>query len=193
MPKYFHFRSDDKEFNAPLHSMRCTCIKGDGHQCKNRVVFGLPYCHVHEKSKKHLVVKTSTIPNSGDGVFVVDTLVGVNDVVFKKDVKICAYSGELITRAQLEERYGDATAPYGIQLNKNMCEDGALERGIGTLLNHNPKKSNVRFSIGTNNRINIVATKNIKNGAELFVSYGNKYRMHEQGVESCTNNKKFTL
>ena len=194
MVKYFHFHSDDRTFDAPLVSRQCTCIKANGMQCKNRVVIGLPFCHVHEKSVRHLVVKPSTIPNSGNGVFVVDTGIAANAVAFQTGAKITAYSGQVLTEPALIERYGEVnTAPYGIQLNHHLFEDAATHRGIGSLINHCPKKANVRFSLGAGNRVNVVAIKNIKNGSELFVNYGNAYRMHEEGVQSSTNNKKLTV
>ena len=52
--------------------------------------------------------------------------------------------------------------------------------------------ANVRFSISANNKIKIIATKNIKNNAELFVNYGNDYNFNEP-VSTSTNNRKWTV
>ena len=78
------------------------------------------------------------------------------------------------------ERYGSYTAPYGIQISKRQNEDGALHRGIGSLVNHPPHngRSNARFSV-SKQRIVLVATKNIRNNQEIFVNYGRDYRFNE--------------
>jgi hypothetical protein len=96
--------------------------------------------------------------------------------------------GEIINQQQLFHKYGQYTAPYGIQINANTYEDGARHRGVGSLINHKPvAQSNVRFSIGRDKKAYIVATKNIRNKAELYVSYGRGYRFNEQGVETPSN------
>lgn len=58
------------------------------------------------------------------------------------------------------------------------------------MINHASRsRSNCKFSISRNNRnralddlIVIKALKNIRNGQELLVDYGNNYDMNEEGV-----------
>ena len=59
------------------------------------------------------------------------------------------YDGELVDSTTLEERYGDDTAPYGIHINRDRYEDGALHRGVGTLVNQSPtaNRTNARFGV----------------------------------------------
>ena len=71
--------------------------------------------------------------------------------------------------------------------------DGAIRRGIGSLLNHNPKKANCRFSICRDNTIAIVAIKHIKNFQELYLNYGKQYIMNEPNIAYSTNNKKYNV
>ena len=75
-----------------------------------------------------------------------------------------------INQQQLFHRYGQYTAPYGIQISTNTYEDGARHRGIGSLINHKQvAQFYVRFSIARDKKAYIVATKNIRNKAELYV------------------------
>ena len=138
-------------------------------------------------------MKTSTIPDAGDGLFARRGSVDDRTIVFKSGDVICQYNGEIISQQTLEERYGDNTAPYGVELRAGRKEDGALARGVGTLINHYPRKKNCRIAVNRANRAQIIAIKNIKNGDELFVSYGRSYRFNEDGVETSTNGRKYTV
>ena len=104
---------------------------------------------------------------------------------------ICPYNGQVINTHQLEQRYGEQTAPYAIRVKDNKYEDAALQRGIGSLANHKPRaQSNTEFVV-SRDHINLRATKNIRNGQELFVSYGNDYHFNEPGVHTTTNRSKY--
>jgi hypothetical protein len=196
MVKYFHWHIPDLDiyYDKPLQSNRCEEIKPDGHQCRRKVVMGAPYCNIHLKYKHFLVIRDSTIQNAGKGVFVFHPQKQEDEIIFKKGERICYYEGEVLTHDQFLERYTahDKTAPYTVQLHNNKFEDGALKRGIGSLLNHKRMSGcNCKLSISHNNRAQIIATKNIYNYEELFINYGRSYRFNEAGVETSTNNKKY--
>jgi hypothetical protein len=193
MPKYFHFHIDTKHmthhFDAQMHTMRCEYVKQNGERCKNNVIIGQPFCWIHERVGNHLKIAKSLIQDAGLGLFAYN---GKDDreVVFKKGEVICPYYGEIIDERELIRRYADKTAPYAIEIKAHeIYEDGALQRGIGSLVNHWPRKKNVRFSVSRERRVNIVALRNIRNGEELYVSYGRGYRMGENGVEFSTSNR----
>ena len=59
------------------------------------------------------------------------------------------------------------------------------------MINHSNARVNCRFSIGHNNRANIVATKTIKYNQELFLNYGSEYQLNEDTCSS-TNRSKHT-
>ena len=103
-----------------------------------------------------------------------------NAIILRTGTKLIEYDGELVDSTTLEERYGDDTAPYGIHINRDRFEDGALHRGVGTLVNQSPvaNRTNARFGV-SKNRIVLFATKNIRNGQEIFVRYGSEYRFNE--------------
>ena len=153
---------------------------------------GLPYCHVHLKYKHHLRIKKSLIPDSGDGVFVINPKKDDNEVIFKSGAIICMYEGKVMTVEELEDIYGDYNAPYGVLLNNHEVENADIHRGVGAMINHknNKQQVNCRISVNRQNRAQIVATKNIKNNAELYLHYGDAYKFNEEGVITKTDNKK---
>jgi hypothetical protein len=199
MSKYFHFHYPNHEYDVQLQSWQCAHLKPDDTYCKRRVVIGLPLCYQHTASDYKLKIKESSIPNAGLGLYAYDKTKEIGDIVFdfnnrtKKGVKICPYFGEVIDEPTLISRYGQYTAPYGIKLNNGLYEDGARERGIGSLLNHKNKiHCNCKFSVGRDNRIYIVSTKKIKNGDELFVNYGRDYKFNDP-VQTSTNRNKLKV
>lgn len=194
--KYFHFHvpSSNIDFNHPIMAQQCEQIKDDGERCKKRVAQGCPYCFLHLKYKHFLCIKPSTIEQAGLGVFVCNIKENNDFIVYRKNQKICPFDGEVITKEVLDDRYGEYTAPYAIEIHNDMVEDGATKRGIGSIINHQPNaRTNCRYSITRDNHAWIVATKDIKNNTELFVNYGSSYRFGERGVQFSTNYKKKTV
>jgi hypothetical protein len=195
MPKYFHWHAPNSEWDAELAKFRCEGTNKDGTQCKERaVIIGLPLCFQHTASVYHLKIKQSTIPNAGLGLFAYDRTKADNEIVFKPGDDICNYFGEVVTKEILDARYGDYTAPYGIVVsaNQNKYEDTAIQRGIGSLINHQVRsRTNCRF-VNNHHFIKIRAHKNIRNGVELFINYGNDYRFDDE-VQYSTNTKVRTL
>jgi hypothetical protein len=92
--------------------------------------------------------------------------------VFKKGEKIVKYTGEKISEKKLEDRYGDFTAPYALQIGINgPIVDAALDRGIASLSNHKPlSRANAELSESGF----IKAKKPILDGAEIYVTYGDE-------------------
>jgi SET domain-containing protein len=128
------------------------------------------------------------------GLFAYDKTKADDEIIFKPNDDICNYFGQVVTKEILDERYGNYTAPYGIEVsaNQNKYEDTATQRGIGSLINHRPKsRTNCRF-VNNYQFIKIRAHKNIRNGAKLFINYGRDYRFNDE-VEYSTNTKVRTL
>ena len=46
---YFHFHSPELTIDGKLKSMQCEAFKESGHQCQNKTVIGLDFCHIHRK------------------------------------------------------------------------------------------------------------------------------------------------
>jgi hypothetical protein len=197
--KYFHFLNEDKntQFDAPLNSQQCIhIIPRTGQQCKRRVVIGSPCCFQHCDDKYNLQIKNSTIPNAGVGIFAFNkNKQQQRKPVFKEDTMIVPYHGELINKRQLNQRYGNKTAPYAVQLSK-YYEDGAIQRGIGSLANTKNKTHNnaiLTYRETKPRTAQLKATKNIYHGQEILVDYGDEYRLNERGAKHSTNNYKNRL
>jgi SET domain-containing protein len=133
------------------------------------------------ESEKNLKVQPSTIEGAGRGLFAFNKKEADNEIVFHKGDRITSYNGEFIDRDVLLQRYDVHTAPYGIQYDRDTYINSALLRGIGSLINHTQmKNTNVRFSVDRRNTaINLVATKNVRNGDELLVNYGRDYEFED--------------
>jgi hypothetical protein len=198
MPKYFHFHTPEFNFNAPLVSKQCEYLFPDGHRCRKKCQIGLPMCRPHLRKFYNVDVRPSTIPNAGLGVFAYDKTKGEREIVFKKNETIIPYASEYLPDGEdvIQQRYENYTAPYAIEITEGNLEDGALHRGIGSLVNHKPQsQANCRLTY-TNTRprrAQIKADKNIRNNSELFVSYGSQYRFNEPGVSTATNTLKYNV
>ena len=190
MPKIFRFSVDGEElFHYVLQSEQCQGNAATTNQrCKRKCIIGYEYCFSHMKSVKHLTIRQSSIPNSGQGLFACDPTKGINEIVFKRGAKICDYNGIHLNQRTLDEQYGDHTAPYGVEACKNHIIDSAGRRGIGSLANHKPR-SQINADIKSNTNLHTVilrAIKPIRNNQEIFINYGRLYDLGEEGVEYST-------
>ena len=95
---------------------------------------------------------------------------------------------------ELTQRHDSHTAPYGLKLSEHKYEDGALDRGVGTVPSHTTSLfTSARLVAGrTDGRpsATVKATKNIKNSKEVFVSYGKNYKVSQPGTNCSTRYKK---
>ena len=98
----FIYSGATKKFKCNLLCQRCEGQTVAGERCKKRTCRYLPTCHIHTKKKYGLLVKKSSIPNAGDGLFALKE--------FKQGEFIADYKGEVLTKAQRDNRYGSRTA-----------------------------------------------------------------------------------
>ena len=178
--KFQFYVNDNKIFEGDVLCQRCIGVNKKGNRCSKTACIGTPYCWIHLLYIKKLKIKNSTIANAGKGLFVVDKNADDNKIIFKKGDNIITYGGELLNRREIDERYDDYTAPYGVQINNNNFRDASLQRGTGSLANNNRGRNNAKLSINSRTKTaSIKATTNIRNGNEIFVSYGRQYRFDE--------------
>lgn len=123
-----------------------------------------------------LVVRDSTIPNSGLGLF--------TETDIKKGELITEYEGDILTMKEVRERYGERiqTAPYLYFVSYKKCVDALYNmeafaryaNDANGFVTPDGMKNNSEF---TNIRgvPYIKATKNIKAGSEILVDYGGDY------------------
>lgn len=178
MPKCFRFHHGTQHFHCKLDSEQCEADSKSGRPCRNRVVIGLPYCHVHTKQLLKLKIQDSDIHGAGKGIFAYSgTQAGR---VFSRNQVICDYEGEVLTLQEVSDRYGDTdetVAPYTIQLSPHRALDAACRRGIAGVINHSDDP-NVKF-YRYRDRIRVKALKNINHGTELKVNYGPDYEIQD--------------
>jgi hypothetical protein len=143
------------------------------------VCIGVDICHAHRKSKLGLVVKTSTLPNAGKGLFTTKGL--------KKNRRLrVKYQGDILTPEQNDERHGasqyDHNA-YGLQVGDDIV-DASCKRGLMSLANGSKSKatSNAEFTKSGYIR----TTKKVPADKEILVHYGKDY------FKSAKYHKHFT-
>lgn len=167
------FKTDN--FQCHLQCGRCSHIKANGQQCGNRVCFGAPVCWIHNKQRYGVQIKDSGV--HGKGLFATRP--------FLANVPLCPYEGENISTRCLNNRYpGNTTAPYAVTKSRYRVLDSACRRGIGSMANGlfyrgRPIQRNRHNAVilPLNQTLWIVSTRNITQGEEIFVWYGNDYRL----------------
>lgn len=216
MVKYFHYRMIDASqnliarFDGRLQSDQCReMIAGNRRRCTKRCQIGLGFCWIHLLRDKKLRYKESTLQDPSGyfikGLFAFDKNIqpGDDTVVFDASYTICLYDSEVISNYKLTRRYKKGSAPYGARMGtiKNdkriRHEDGALFRGVGSLINHSIDPNCQIFYYDEESpragRCFIGAIKNIENNEELLVDYGSDFHFNEPREKYSTNYKRLTL
>lgn len=146
---------------------QCAATTRRGDQCKNRTCVVGPYCWIHTKIDEGFVVKKSTIPNAGKGLFAAED--------FAKGEEIGQYRGEMITKQQAD-LIPDEQGAY-ILCHINQCVDARRTNSTPLRYMNDPrgtrKQPNARFV--ASNRFAVRTTKKIKKGDEILVKYGGDY------------------
>eukprot|EP01031_Cornospumella_fuschlensis_P027632 gene27632-33370_t len=167
-------------FRCKINSTQCTGTTKQGARCK--CIIGFEYCPAHMASTLKLAIRDSTLAGAGKGrLFAFDRAAGPDDVVFRDGDRIAKYNGQLINAQELEERYGGYTAPYGVKVNAREAIDCACKRGVGALGNTRPTANNATLSVNTRDKTaSVKASRTIRNGQEIFISYGRAYRFDDE-------------
>jgi SET domain-containing protein len=122
-----------------------------------------------------LEVKKSLLPKAGKGLFTTHEI--------KKGDTVCEYEGERITWAEAERRNEeDDKSGYVFYITKKNCIDafdftetfGRYANDAAGLGRVKGLRNNAVYEI-RKNKVYIVATRKIKAGSEVFVSYGKQY------------------
>lgn len=96
--------------------------------CHNRLFRTWPYCHDHIESQYGVVVQKSRISQAGYGVF------AVRD--FAAGEKILEYTGDRLSKQELDQRYGDSLGVYVLQVTKDIYIDASSVRsGVARFVN----------------------------------------------------------
>lgn len=123
--------------------------------------------------EKNLVVKKSTLPGAGKGLF--------TKVLIPKGTRIVEYKGKIVTWKEVEDMAEDRNG-YVFFFNNQYCIDAwKTKKSVAHFAND--ARGLVRLPGVTNNteyvtekkRCYIEASKNIPAGSEIFVGYGAEY------------------
>ena len=154
---------------------RCSFIKDNEEQCKLRSCVSGSLCWIHTRRQYHLRVKPSTIPNAGRGLFAATA-------DFRKGQQIVPYSGDVLTRAQYEQRYPNDDGEYVFKVNNNRYIDArSTQSAVGRYANRctgTGLPCNARIT-GAQHP-NLKATRLIHDGDEILVPYGGSFIQHQQ-------------
>ncbi len=121
-----------------------------------------------------LKIKKSTLPGAGKGLFTIDDI--------NKDEIVCEYEGELITWDDAIERNDENKGGYVYYISDKVCIDAFdYKKTFGRYandaagLNRVSGLRNNAVYVEKKNKVFIKATRKIKAGSEVFVSYGRSY------------------
>jgi hypothetical protein len=121
---------------------------------------------------KHLLVKRSTLPGAGKGLF--------TKTFIPKNSRIVEYKGEVTSWKEADHKDGNNLYIFYVNKNHVIDADGNKKflaryandaRGFSKVkgLSNNSQYQNY------NGRIYITATRDIEAGSEIFVGYGKAY------------------
>ncbi|MEI6020968.1 MAG: SET domain-containing protein [Bacteroidota bacterium] len=121
-----------------------------------------------------LIVKTSLLPNAGKGLF--------TDKAIKKDSKIIEYKGEIIDWKEYTKRVKEDKDGYLFFISNKRCIDAFSTPRFKARFANDAEglsrvkgfKNNAVYDI-FGDQCFIVATRDIKAGEEIFVSYTKEY------------------
>jgi SET domain-containing protein len=155
--------------------VQCSAQTRNGKRCKNTTCIYSEFCRAHTIQLFDLVLKKSSIPNSGKGLFTA--------VAIPPKKRIAKYTGDIKTIEQYKANpSGYAVAiPRGRVIDARSTQSGiaryANDCRLANKRNGDCKGNNSKFSISTRagvTSIFLVSTKRISAGEEIFVSYGGK-------------------
>lgn len=164
-------------------SLRCTANNRRGTRCKARTCNN-HFCYTHLDKEMGLRIKKSDIPGAGRGLF------ATRD--FRPDENITGYSGDISDDPDVD--HGGSIYVMGI--SERTSVDAARRNTMpGRLINdpvHTGKESNCTWVIDRNaKKVRVKATKAIKKGDEILISYGPGYwAKHEKMLKRLKKGKQ---
>jgi SET domain-containing protein len=134
----------------------------------------------------HVVVKRSHLPGAGKGLFA--------KMDFKKGDRITEYAGR--RRKWKDVKGEDGYNTYLLRLNRTTAIDARTSKAPGRFANDaagfvrvNGLSNNAEY-LTYGNKCFIEATRKIKKGEEILVSYGREFWALQRKIQSNTFNRK---
>ncbi|SFA69943.1 hypothetical protein SAMN05660845_0099 [Flavobacterium swingsii] len=121
----------------------------------------------------YLYTNPSQIPDSGTGLFTAITIY--------KDEIIAIYKGKILTESEAKIKAEKGKDKYFINLLNGSILDSmpikcfAKYANDATGFSKSDFKNNAKIGLDENENVSLIATKKIKEGEEVFCSYGKRY------------------
>lgn len=121
----------------------------------------------------YLYIETSQLDNAGRGLFTSIT-------IYKDDI-ISVFKGEILTESQAEARVESNQDQYFINMIDGTIMDSINTECFAKFANdasgfqQKKFRNNAEIGLDNENNVCLIATKNIKSGAEIFCNYGKRY------------------
>jgi hypothetical protein len=178
----------------------CEAKTKAGHTCKLTACRDTHYCTRHLKVRYNVVVAKSRIPNAGFGLFASTSTYPrgrtSRKLIFLSGTDILPYEGRLVDKRWVDQVYDynrknaagvvekvSVTAPYAMARDSDgKIIDAACSRGAAGYANDSylhPERNNAEFTP----KGYVRATKDIYEGDEILVTYGEEY-WHSDGVHN---------
>ena len=186
-------QSTTRKFECELQCIQCEATSNRGERCARKVCMWLPFCWQHTQIHFGVRVRPSVVLPGDSGLFATRS--------FRKHEMIVPYGGELLTEAQISNRYRKGPMALGSYLLGRI--DSACTRYVASASNGafgsiSPSSANVKFEstgaryqqhsrpagtvVGnlalTRDNMGIkfwtIATRDIEEGEELVAWYGNQ-------------------
>lgn len=121
----------------------------------------------------YLFIAQSQLPNAGNGLYTA--------IDIYKDEVVALFKGKLLTTQQAKRQAETVGSGYFVSLVNGSIMDSANTACFAKYANDalgypNPAfKNNTKIALNDYGKVCLIATRNIKTGAEVFCSYGKKY------------------
>lgn len=129
--------------------------------------------NINAPESDYLYIQDSQLPNTGKGLFTA--------IPIYKDEIIAYYGGEILSQEEVEKRINAKKEQYFINLLDGNTLDSINSNCFAKYANDakgitsSNFKNNTTISLDEEQKVCLIASKNIKAGEELFCSYGKKY------------------
>eukprot|EP01048_Picozoa_sp_COSAG05_P001316 COSAG05_NODE_43_length_25931_cov_49.314636_29_plen_160_part_00 len=145
---------------------QCTAQTNSGRRCKNRTCKS-GKCWQHLKRDDGLRVKPSQISSGGTGLWTTKRI--------KPNQRIGRYTGESMTRSQLQQRYGNQTAQYALCSSKNKCVDARKTNSSAVRFANDARRTQFKNNARLRGLNLVAGSRGIPANREIFAAYGPDY------------------
>ena len=151
-------------------SQQCVANTLKDKQCRKRTAH-TEKCWIHLAKQNNLRIKPSHLIGAGKGLYTWKRTIPRGSTIGK-------YTGRRVTKNQLDQQYGSATAKYALCNRRGQCIDSNYTTDAAPRFANDagktPFQNNSKIK-GTRTTFRLKASKTIPPNREIFTSYGKEY------------------